>query len=341
MRQPFQVGLTTEYRALVDRHGLDGTGLGDLTGAPGVEWRFLEPDSGELTGGAVEGFDALVIADQRITKSTVDGSQLRLVARFGVGYDNVDVAACTAAGVLVSITPDGVRRPVAAAGLTLLLALTHRVREKDLLVRTGRWSERLAHIGTGLDGRVLGIVGLGNIGGEVARLCRPLGMVHVAHDPYVDPARAAALGVRLVGLDELVAEADAIIITCALTPETRGMVDAGRIARMKPGAVLVNIARGAVVDQDALTEALAGRRIGGAALDVFDLEPLPAGHPLLGLDNVLLTPHGITWTDQLIRGNGASVARAVLAVAAGRVPEHVLNPEALAHPRFAGDRPRA
>ena len=329
MSTPFRVGLTHEYRSLVGRHGLDGAGLGALGSAPDLTWEFMSTEDGALPPDVAARYDAIVIADQPVTASLVAGAtRLRLVARFGVGYDNVDVDACTAAGILVSITPDGVRRPVATAAVTMMLALLHRVREKDLQVRTGRWAERLDSVGFGPYGRVLGIIGLGNIGREVARLCTALEMQCVAADPNVSAADAAAAGVRLTTVDGLLTESDVVVVTCALTPQTRGLLDAARIARMKPTAYLVNVARGAVVDIPALTLALTERRIAGAALDVFDPEPFPAGHPILALDNVLVSPHGITWTDQLIRGNGTSAAHAVLEVAAGRVPPYVLNPAA-------------
>ncbi|MET9023717.1 NAD(P)-dependent oxidoreductase [Actinopolymorpha sp. NPDC004070] len=332
----FRVGITRDFRAPDGSIGWGDIGLSALEQVPGVEWEFLPTETDgldELPAEVVAAYDALLVLTPRVTAASLTGAnRLRIVARFGVGYDNVDVAACTDAGVVVTITPDGVRRPVAVSALTLLLALTHRVRVKDQLVRTGRWEDKLDHLGVGVTGRTLGVVGWGNIGQEVSRVCSPLGMRRLAADPYADAAAAVRAGVELVDLDELLDHSDFVILTCALTQHTRGLIDAERLARMKPSAFLVNVARGPVVDQPALTRALAERRIAGAALDVFDPEPPSPDDALLALDNVLLAPHAIAWTDELALGNGRSAVQAILDVAAGRRPTYVVNPQAWAPP---------
>ncbi|WP_020576535.1 2-hydroxyacid dehydrogenase [Actinopolymorpha alba] len=336
MAEPFRVGLTRDFLTPEGRIGWGDIGLDALDAADGVVWEFLDVDAEEVPASAVAAYDALLVLTPRISAATVAKTErLSLVARFGVGYDNVDVDACTRAGILVTITPDGVRRPVAVSALTLLLALTHRVRDKDLLVRDGRWHDKLDYMGTGVTGRTLGFVGWGNIGQEVSRVCQPLRMRQLAADPYADTAAAASAGVEIVELNDLLAQADVVVITCALTPQTEGLINAERLARMKPTAFLVNVARGPIVDQAALTTVLTQRRIAGAALDVFETEPPRADDPLLRLDNVLLAPHAIAWTDELALGNGRSAVQAILDVAAGRVPGHPVNPRALDHPRLA------
>jgi phosphoglycerate dehydrogenase-like enzyme len=336
MTETFHVGLTRDFLTPDGRVGWGEIGLDALTSTPGVTWDFLAADTAELPAGVAADYDALVVLAPTVTSATLRAAdRLRLVARFGVGYDNVDVPACTRSGVLLTITPDGVRRPVAVAAMTMMLALMHRLRDKDRLVRTGRWHDKLDFMGTGPRGRVLGLLGWGNIGREVSAVCAPLGMRQIAADPYADPAVAAAAGVELCDLDRLFAAADVLLVTCALTPETYHLVDAQRLDRMKSTAYLVNIARGPIVDQHALTTALAERRIAGAALDVFESEPPAADDPLLGLDNVLLAPHAAAWTDEIALGNGTSAIRAVLDVAAGKVPAHVVNPEALNHPKLS------
>src|SRR5262245_62720892 len=164
-------------------------------------------------------------------------------------------------------------------------------------------------MGMGLTGRTLGVFGLGNIGREVFALAAPFGMRHLAHDPYADPAGAAAAGAELVGLEALLRESDFVCLCCALTPATRHLIDARRLALMKPTAYLVNVARGPVVDQAALTEALRQGRLQGAGLDVFEREPIDPADPLLRLDNVILAPHALCWTDECFRGNGVSACR--------------------------------
>jgi D-3-phosphoglycerate dehydrogenase len=218
--------------------------------------------------------------------------------------------------------------------MTLLLALAHQLLVKDRLTRTGRWAEKLDHMGTGLTGRTLGLVGLGNIGREIAALARPFGLHVLAADPYTAPAQAAAVGVELYALDDLLRRADFVCVCCALTPETYHLLDARRLALMRPSAFLVNVARGPIVDQRALAAALQERRLRGAGLDVFEREPIQPGDPLLALDNVILTPHAIAWTDECFAGNGRQACEAILAVAGGRLPAHIVNRAALAHPRW-------
>lgn len=236
----------------------------------------------------------------------------------------------------MTITPDGARRPVATAALALLLAVLHNVTTKDRLVREGRWAEKEQWMGLGLTGRRIGLIGLGNTARDLVGLLRPFEVDIVAYDPYCPPETAAGLGVRLVDVDTVMARADAVIVMCALTEETRHLVDARRLSLMKPTAVLLNVARGPVVDEAALIDALRVRRIRGAGLDVFESEPPAADNPLLGMDQVVLSPHALAWTDEMSAGNGGSAVRAVLEVSAGRVPPFVVNRDVIESPRLIG-----
>ena len=219
--------------------------------------------------------------------------------------------ACTRAGIALVITPDGVRRPVAVSIITFMLALTGKLMVKDRLTREGPagFAKRGEHMGVGLVGRTLGSVGIGNIGAELFRLVKPFDMKFIAHDPFADPKLAAELGVELVGLEDVFRRADFVSVSCPLTPETRHLVNAERLALMKPTAYLINTARGPIVDQKALTKALQERRIAGAGLDVLEKEPPDPDDPILRLDNVILAPHALCWTDQCFAGNGAADAR--------------------------------
>jgi D-3-phosphoglycerate dehydrogenase len=310
-------------------------GLDLLDRAPGVSWEYLAEGGHELAVGQVRRFDALLVLAPRVSAATLDGAdRLKIVARFGVGYDSVDVDACTRKGVLVTITPDGVRRPVASSAMTFLLSLSHRLLEKDRLTRAGRWADKVDFMGFGLSGRTLGLIGLGNIGREIFTLARPFDLRHLAFDPYASAEAAATVGAELVDLETLLRVADYVCICCALTKETFHLIDTPRLALMKPTAFLINVARGPIVDQQALTVALRDRRIQGAAIDVFEDEPVDPREEILSLDNVIVTPHGICWTDECFRGNGRSACQAILGVAAGRSPRHVVNPAALDHPRW-------
>ena len=254
------------------------------------------------------------------------------MARFGVGYDNVDVDACTSNGVMLTITPDAVRRPVAVSALAFLLALSHKLLIKDQITRAGRWNDKLDYMGVGLTGRVLGVIGMGNIGREFLRITAPLDMRQVGTDPYVSPAQAAAWGVEWLELDELLSLADFVVVCCALTPATRQLLDARRLSLLRPSAYLINVARGPVIDQAALTAVLREKRIAGAALDVFEQEPIDSHDPLLSLDNVILAPHAICWTDELFRANGRSALTGIIAAAAGEIPPYIVNRAVLESP---------
>jgi phosphoglycerate dehydrogenase-like enzyme len=241
----------------------------------------------------------------------------------------VDVAALTRNRVLLTITPDGVRRPVAASALAFLLALSHKLPQKDRLTRAGLWSEKLDYMGTGLTGRRLGIIGCGNTGRELFHLAAPLEMKHATYDPYLSPDVAREAGIEWVSLEQLLAESDFVVVCCALTPDTHHLLDASRLALMKPTAYLINVARGPIVDQVALTARLQEGKLAGAALDVFEKEPPEPNDPLLQLDNVILAPHAICWTDELFLGNGRAACQSILDVAAGRQPKSVVNRDVL------------
>ncbi len=330
MKEPFRVGLTRDFLKADGGLGFGDIGLDVLDGAQDVVWEFLAEDTRELRADQVREYDAIAVLAPRVTATTLEGAErLALVARYGVGYDSVDVEACTRQGVLLSITPDGIRRPMAGVILTYLLALSHRLLEKDRLTRAGGWADKLDYIGVGLTGRVLGSIGLGNIGRELFALVRPLEMRHIAHDPYVSPEQAEALGVELVGLEALLRTADFVTVNCALTEETHHLLNAERLALMKPTSYLISTARGPIVDQRALTEALRERRIAGAGLDVFEWEPVDPNDPILGLDNVIVSPHSLCWTDEWAYITGRSACQAIVEVAAGRVPKYVVNREAI------------
>jgi phosphoglycerate dehydrogenase-like enzyme len=312
--------------------------LEPLRRAPGVEFAYLE-SMDPVRAEQLTDFDALVLLTQRFTQDSIPANgRLAVVARFGVGYDTVDVDACTRAGIALVITPDGVRRPVAVSIITLMLALTGKLMIKDALTREGPpgFARRGEHMGLGLVGRVLGSVGIGNIGAELFRLARPLDMRFIAHDPYADAKVAGELGIELVSLEEVFRRADVVSINCPLTPQTRHLVNAESLALMKPTGYLINTARGPIVDQRALTATLKQRRIAGAGLDVLDQEPPDADDPILKLDNVILGPHALCWTDQCFAGNGAADVKAVLDVQHGRTPHLVVNRAVLDSERWRG-----
>jgi D-3-phosphoglycerate dehydrogenase len=330
MAQSFRVGVTRDFLKPDGSLGFGDIGLGLLDEHKHIAWEYLPEHHSELPRELADRYDALLLLAPRVTTATLNGCQrLTLIARFGVGYDNVDVSACTQNHVLLTITPNGVRRPVAVSALTLLLASSHKLLIKDRLTREGRWAEKLDHMGTGVTGRTVGVIGLGNIGREFLRIASPLDMRHIGYDPFVTPDQATDFGVEWLELEQLLATADFVVICCALTPQTHHLLNARRLALLKPSAHLINVARGPIVDQQALTQVLRERRIAGAALDVFEKEPIEPDDPLIELENVILAPHAICWTDECFLGNGRAACQSIVDVAAGRAPQHVVNSEVL------------
>jgi phosphoglycerate dehydrogenase-like enzyme len=309
---------------------------GELRGATGVRLGSLAEHRPVIGGDQVGDAQGLIVLAPRVTADTVSrGENLLAVGRFGVGYDSVDVVACTEADVAVFITSGAVDRSVAEATLAWMLALTHHVHSKDRLVREGRWDDRAGFMGCELRERRLGIIGLGGIGRALVELVRSFGMLPiVAFDPIMDPAAAAAIGVRLVSLDELLATADFVSIHCPLNQQTRNLIGARELALMKPRSYLLNTARGGIVDEDALFAALAEKRIAAAGIDCFAEEPITRPHRFGQLDNVLLAPHCISWTEELFRDIGQSVCRGMLDIAHGKQPRGVVNPQVFAKPGF-------
>jgi D-3-phosphoglycerate dehydrogenase len=253
---------------------------------------------------------ATKVRGEILTKAT----SLKVIGRAGVGVDNIDLDAATERGVAVLNAPAG--NTVSAAELTmaLILGMVRRVVEADRSVRSGEWA-RARFKGAELRGRTLGLLGAGRIGGEVAKRCRAFGMHVVAHDPYLTEERAGEIQVDKVPLDTVLGTADIVSLHVPLTDSTRGMIDAEALARMKPGAYLVNVARGGVVDEAALADALVEGRLAGAALDVYTSEPLPPDSPLLRAPNLVLTPHlgaSTSEAQELVATEIAEAVRAAL-----------------------------
>jgi len=268
------------------------SGLKLLAGTSEIEVVTVAGKPREELDRALAGAHALIVRSE--TRVTADllarAPHLRVVARAGTGVDTIDVHAATRRGIAVMNAPGANTVSAGEHAMGLLLALVRRIPDAAAAMRRGDW-DRKRFEGTELRGKTMGVVGLGRIGGHVAQLARAFGMSVVAHDPYLLPERAAELGVPLLSLEDLLRTADVVTLHVALTDETHHLINAGRLRLMKPTAVLINTARGELVDEAALAEAVRAKRIGGAAIDVFSVEPLPADSPLRALDRVLLTPH--------------------------------------------------
>lgn len=332
----FHVAFSADFRREDGGFAFPDIGLSILDGVPGLSYRFLPEYRAEYVPEQLAGCDVIISLKPRFTAQSLEGvSRLCAIGRCGVGYDNVDLKACTEHGIAVYITPGGVVRPVAESILLLVLALSHRLLIKDRQVRQGQWAESTRRLGREPRDRVIGTIGIGNIAGEAIRLLRTLDPRRfLAFDPYASAARATELGVELVSLEDLLRSSDYVLVNCPLNQETRGLLGRAQFALMKPDAVLVNTARGPIVDETALIEALQTGQIAGAALDVFEQEPLSASSPLTGMENVILTSHSIAWTEELFRDMGRIDCLGALAIHRGGVPDHVVNPQVLTNPLF-------
>ena len=266
-------------------------------------------------------------ADTPVTKGVIDRlDDCRLIAKYAVGFDNVDVAAATARGIIVCHAPNFCAEEVSDHAVALLLALARRVVQFNNHVRQGGWFDlqvepplrRTKH-------RVLGLVGFGRIARLVARKLKPFGVKILAYDPFLDPRSAEVEGATLVSLERLFADSDFVSVHTPLTEETRHFICARLLALMKPTSFIVNTSRGPVIDEEALIQTLREKRIAGAALDVTEVEPLPASNPLRGLDNVILTPHQAATSVESLVDVRATIAASVEAFCKGYWPEFVVN----------------
>ncbi len=256
----------------------------------------------------------------------------QLIARYGIGMDSVDLDAATAQGIVVSNAAEYCVPEVADHATALILSLARRVTMLDRFVRAGQWAGATTHTGPilRLAAQCVGFVGFGRIARHAARNLAPMFGSLLAYDPFVGQAQADDYGVTMVALDELLAQADYVSVHTPLMPQTRGLIGADQLAKMKPTAYLVNTSRGPVVDEAALIAALEAKQIAGAALDVFDPEPLVEDSPLRRMDNVILTPHTASYSEQAIVDLRAAVTQTVMDVIQGYLPRHLMNPNVVA-----------
>ncbi|MCJ7492369.1 MAG: D-glycerate dehydrogenase [Dehalococcoidia bacterium] len=296
------------------------------------------PPHGELVRRAADADALLTMLTDPIDDAVLDaGKRLRIVAQMAVGYDNVDVAAATERGILVTNTPGVLTETTADLAFALLLAAARRIVEGDRLTRTGGWKSWHPSflLGQDVHGATLGIVGLGQIGLAVARRARGFDMRILYHDRTRHPQAEAELGAEYVSLDRLLGESDFVSLHVPLASQTRHLIGQRELSLMKPSAVLVNAARGAVVDQQALCAALKERRIAAAGLDVAEIEPIPVDDPLLTLDNVVVTPH-IGSASVATRARMAEMAvESVLQALRGELPSNCVNAEAFSRRKQA------
>lgn len=276
---------------------------------------------------------AILVRSAHIDREIIDHApHLQVIARSGVGVDNIDIRAASEKGIYVCNVPRANIHSVAEHAVGMIIALSHHLLKADRALREGDFNVRHTYIGTDLKGKKLGIIGLGNIGNAVARKCRlGLEMDILAYDPYIgEEAGSSADGVRLVSsLDAIFREADVISLHMPYTPAYRHMINREALRKMKPSAIVINCARGGLIDEQALFEALRTGEIAGAGLDVFEEEPPAQPHPLWELDNVLVTPHMAAHTDESLARMAVGAAEEIVRVLGGRAPKHCVNIDTL------------
>jgi D-3-phosphoglycerate dehydrogenase len=276
----------------------------------------------------VEG--AILTAFEKVPRSVIEAApRLRALSKYGAGIETIDLQAATERGIPVTNTPGANALGVAEHTVALILSLLRHTPRLDHLVKSGRWKQARKLIGGDVEGSVLGLVGCGNIGQLVGRKMGALGMRILAFDPYQTPQVVAAIGAeRVEQLDELLAAADVVSLHMTVTPATRGMFDAARFGRMKRGALIVNTSRAALIDDAALTAALRAGDLSGAALDVFNTEPIEPDNPFLTMDNVILTPHHAGTTTRTRERTLKQAATNLVRMLDGELPERGLcNPD--------------
>ena len=318
----------TAHRILIADTSIAAAGSRLLEEAASVVTLPPYPTEAEMVERARD-VDAILVRTSVVSGPVIRAAPaLKVVSRHGVGIDNVDVAECTRHGIAVAITEEANAQAVSEHAFACMLAVANKVARADMDVRQGMW-QRHKWVGIELHGKVLGIVGLGRIGSRVARHARAFDMQVLACDPYIPSARAAAVGATLVDLSTLLTRADFVSIHVPLNAETRHLCGRPEFDDMKPGAILVNTARGGVVDEQALGDALVGGRLAGAAVDVFEQEPVPPDHPLLALDNLLLSPHVAGQSEESMVRMSVGAAQNILHVLRGEQPSCLVNPEVL------------
>jgi len=336
MSEPFRIGISEDFYEASAPH-VEAVCKEKLGEFPWIVCEKMRHAPDKLaTADQLSRYDAIFALATKITPESLEGvERLAVVARWGVGYDRIDVPALTAANVALSITPASVRKPVSEAILAFIFALAKNLPMQDRVTRAGGWRGNLPKLGISVTGKALGSVGCGNIGQEMFRMASSIGFGrYLAYDPFVEQEQVKHLGVELVDLDTVFRESDFVTINTLLNPGTRGIVGEAQFRAMKPTAFFINTARGPIVQHDALVRALRENWIAGAGIDVFPVEPPPKDDPLFALENVIVAPHALAWTNELMRENGCEAADSVLAVARGKVPDGVVNRKVLDTPAF-------
>ncbi len=287
---------------------------------------YFKEFSGSVSSEDICDVDAIVAGDSKITRKSLEkADQLKVIGRYGVGTDSVDLEACTEKGIIVFNIPALNAESVAEHVIGSMIAISKKFLIQDKLVRTGRWNEKAHYIGTELWKKTIGIIGFGSIGSLLAKMVKAFEMKILVYDPYVSREKIAEADAQLVDLRTLLKKSDFVSVNCPLTAETKGLIGTEELVSMKKTAFLVTTARGGIVNEKALHKALKEKQISGAAIDVFENEPITTRHPFIDLDNILLTPHFAGWTTETFRRQAIRMGENLLKVFNGQLPANIVN----------------
>lgn len=331
----FQIAISADLITKEGNPCFDEALLKELTDRPDFSVTILPEGKTDITKQDACTYDAIYLMLEKLSAESVTTPDLRLklAARHGVGFDTVDVPVMTSHGIMVTNTPNAVRRPVATMAVTLLLALSHKLIKKHQNTRAGLWAQNADHMGVGLTGKTLGVLGAGSIGSEILRIMSPFDMKLIACDPHVSDDYLKSLGATKVESDVFFAKADFVIVATSLSTETHHLVNADRLKLMQPHASLINVARGSVIKESDLIDALQSGHISAAALDVFEQEPVLLDNPLLSMDNVITTSHSLCWTDECFDNIARDGLGSIISFADKKTPKFVVDMEVVKHKR--------
>ena len=279
-----------------------------------IEISWMDKSITELDSEMTSKFDAILLNLPKANADCVSNSncKLKIISRFGVGFDTVDIEAMTNHNIIVTNTPNAVRRPVAVAALTMIFASAGKLLQKDYLVRSGNWHERTNYMGIGLSRKILGVIGAGSIGAETIKLSNPFFKNILAYDPFKSEKQLSQIGAIKVDLVELANKSDFIVVLCNLDRNTKGMINSNFFSNMKKSAYIFNLSRGPVINENHLENALVNKELAGAGLDVTEKEPLSTKSKLLKLNDVIITPHALCWTDECFNDIATEAINSIL-----------------------------
>ncbi len=296
----FKIGISGD---LINSEGVPCFGekpLEKLTVRSDIDFEWMDSSIKEISQEMSANYDGILLNLPLATSKSVERNdcKLKIISRFGVGYDSVDIEAMKQKNIVVTNTPNAVRRPVAIAALTMIFSLSGKIFIKDKLVRSGNWNDRTNHMGIGLKQKVLGVIGAGNIGSELIKLSTPFFKNIICFDPFLSNKNIENKGAKKVELDELAKKSDFIVILCNLNQSTLNLIDFDFFNKMKKTGYIINLSRGPVIKEKDLIKALKNKLISGAGLDVMSEEPIKKDNELISLENTILTPHALCWTDE-------------------------------------------